>query len=448
MSNGNKMTPSQHREAGLDAWQSLKAPDWKAFSFATGHVLLHVPSAHVLEVPEDLAAHVRGERQSPELQAELDELAASLPLPVVKAVTPDIQAVSLNMAQGCNLRCTYCFAGEGDYGQKAMMSYETAVRVLEFFSNGKERFHVVFFGGEPLLNYAVIQPLVAWCERQPCRFSFAMTTNATLLTPEKLAWLKAKNVALTISYDGHGIQARQRLNKDRQSNSEALVERKLAAFKEQLANLQNFKLRATVMRQNLDLLEDALVTTINAQNVRLMISMHSTAANGMRFTDEDIDRLGEILERVVDRYLAARDFDRLLKLENIRLGVQKIHHGYTGARSCGAGLTYLTVSAAGRYYLCHRFNEDESESFGSIEEGLNQERLAEVGRFRGAGAEPCSTCWMRQWCAGGCFHDHKAATGNIFDLDPLFCKLQDLELRQAMRVHAVLRTEAPHLLAT
>ena len=38
-----------------------------------------------------------------------------------------IKAVCLNIIHGCNLRCKYCFADEGEYnGHKGVMSLETA----------------------------------------------------------------------------------------------------------------------------------------------------------------------------------------------------------------------------------------------------------------------------------------------------------------------------------
>jgi uncharacterized protein len=326
------------------------------------------------------------------------------------------------------------------------MTFPTAQKALALLSAGKERFHVIFFGGEPMLNFAVIQQVVAWCETQPCRYTFGMTTNGTLLSEEKLRWLAGKEFQLTWSYDGKGLQAKQRLNKDETTNSEALVERKLTAFAGQLAALRDFKLRATVTKENLDLLEEAIAGTLTARNFRVVVAHHATPLRALQFGPADIAKLAAILGRVVDRLLAAGDFARLLKLQFIRSYVGMLHKGVTGGMACGAGVNYLTVSAEGGFYLCHRFNEDETERYGDVDAGVDQERLDAVARFRGAKKDPCDSCWMRQWCAGGCFHENKAASGHKFRPDPMYCMLQDLELKQAMRVYAVLLAEAPHLL--
>lgn len=425
-----------------------KAPRglWKSFTFETGDYLLYIPAAHLLKVTPEIAAHVRGEAPDQEVADYLLSLAQEIPIPEKPQHKPNIGAVSLNMAQGCNLRCTYCFAGEGDYGKKSMMTSETAINVLGHLAQGKERFHVIFFGGEPLLNYKTIVEVVEWCETQSTKFSFGMTTNSTLLNEAKLNWLKEKNFQIIISYDGKGLHAKQRLNKDLKSNSESLVEKKLSRFKEELGQLRSMVLRTTVTKKNLPLLEEAIVETLTSQNYRFAVSHHSTPEEVLRFTDEDIEELGHIMGRVVDRLLAKEDYETIMKIDNIKKYVMTIHKGKVRQPACGAGLEYLTVSTSGNFYLCHRFNEEEEENFGNFRDGLDHKKMEQIANFRDAKTEPCSSCWMREWCAGGCFHDHKARSGNKFEIDYLYCKLQGIEIEEAMRVYTHIMTKAPHLL--
>lgn len=440
------LTPtSQPLHAPLQA--NLKAGIWRAFSFETGHFLLHVPSAHVIEVSAALVQAARGESQDPDLRAMLAKLDQDLPRPPEKPIQVDIQTVSLNMAQGCNLRCTYCFAGEGDYGSKGLMTHTTAVRALEVLTQGRENFHVIFFGGEPLLNFSVVKSVVDWCATQTCSYTFSMTTNATLLTPEKLAWLTEHKFALTISYDGQGLHAKQRLNKDKVSNSEALVTRKLESFRTELEKLRQVRLRTTLTKATLDAAEEAMITTLSSHTYRLAVARHADNMRAFAFSDEDIEKLRAITTSIVDTLLDQRDYARLVRFENIMKTVRAIHEGHTQKMLCGAGIHYLTCSVSGAFYLCHRFNEDESERYGHIAEGLDHEKLQKIAAFRSRKIDPCGSCWMRQWCAGGCFHEHKAKTGDKFQLDPHFCQMQNLEMEQAMRVYTHLLREAPEYLS-
>ncbi len=420
---------------------------WKAFDAG---FLLHVPSAHVLEAPDELIRHVQGRESVEGADAELDEIARGLPMPPPRDVKTDVVACSLNLAQGCNLRCLYCFAGEGDYGNKGLMKLDTAVAALELLTKDKAYFHVIFFGGEPFLNYPVMKDVVTWCEAREAatgtRFSYAVTTNGTLLNDEKLAWLKAKKVSVTLSYDGHGLQAKQRPMVGQQS-SEPVVEKKLRAFQEQLASLRSFILRSTVMRDNVNLLEEAILKTLTTHNYRLAVYHQASPLKVFHFTEADAAKLAAVYVKVIDRLVEAGDFKALLRLDNVKKHLLNIRDGKTGGKACGAGVNYLTVSAEGAFHLCHRFNEDESERFGDVLHGLDQKKLDAVSAFREAKKAPCDTCWMREWCAGGCLHENKAATGDTFAVDPMFCRLQAVEIEQAMRVYAILLERAPELLS-
>lgn len=429
-----------------DLWASLSAPIWKVFRLDTGCYLLHVPSSHLLEVERAVLDHVEGIRLDADIAHELASFADNMKQASTPAIKTDIRSISLNMAQGCNLRCTYCFAGEGDYGSKGMMSLATAQATLEFFGRGREQLEVIFFGGEPLLNFAVIKGLVEWCETQSCKFIFKITSNGTLMTKERLQWLKDKKFAITWSYDGPGLQDRQRLLADKSSGSGAMIERKLASLAESLKDLRAFRLRTTVTRANLDHLEESILSTLTSKNYRLAVARHASKTPQHMFTADDIAKLEAIYTSVVNRFLSLGDYKRVLAIGNLRERMRAIHHGETGQMACAAGVHYLSVSVSGKFYLCHRFTEDESENYGDLEHGLDYERLATIRHARQKPAAACGSCWMRQWCAGGCFHEHKLATGDKFQLDPQFCQLQDLETKLAIRVYTALQLAAPELI--
>lgn len=447
-------------------WKALRSVEWRAFIYEHGSFMLHIPTSTVLETDLDTAQYIMRLHQDPMVQdqgsikqnsiydhdhdegyaAGLEELAASFPKIPPRNIQVNIAALSLNMAQGCNLRCTYCFAGEGDYGVKGMMSFETAQKAISMLSEGKKNFHLIFFGGEPLLNFGVIQQIVDWTQTLPVKFTYGMTTNGTLLSEEKVKWLHDYDVAVTISYDGKGIHAKNRLNKDKISNSEILVEKKLKNFETQLSTLKSFRLRSTITRDVLDLTEEAIVQTLHSFNYRLSVSRHADKAERLAFTLADIDRLTGIMARVIDRLLESKDYEKLMRFEAIMGFVRSLHQGKTRQISCGAGVNYLTVSVKGGFHLCHRFNEDETERYGDIHTGVNVEGLQEIAQVRHAQKEPCKSCFVREFCAGGCFHEHKLAHGSKFVLDETFCRLLGSEITIAMRVYTYLTKHAPEVL--
>jgi uncharacterized protein len=120
----------------------------------------------------------------------------------------------------------------------------------------------------------------------------------------------------------------------------------------------------------------------------------------------DLDRMltemigcGEEFERRVTR-------GERYAFQNMTSAMEQIHRGTHRPYPCGAGASYLGVSAAGGLYACHRFVGDSDGEMGDVWRGTSRPRqrlwLAERHVHR---QEPCRTCWARYLCGGGCHHE-------------------------------------------
>jgi len=105
----------------------------------------------------------------------------------------------------CNLRCVYCQAGDGENSLGGMMTQETAEKVIEtILDSPNQHLTIEFQGGEPLLNYPIIQFIVEMVERKHTGkdISFSVVTNLTLLTNEMISFFAEHRVGLSTSIDG------------------------------------------------------------------------------------------------------------------------------------------------------------------------------------------------------------------------------------------------------
>ena len=130
---------------------------------------------------------------------------------VSKKATPHklsipLKTLILHLTDACNLNCRYCYHTEGDLkqGKKKIMGEDVACRAVDFLLNHAgelEEVVLVFFGGEPLLNFRVIPTVVDYaCQKayaKAKKINFAITTNGTLLTEEIIA-LHAHDVRAAI----------------------------------------------------------------------------------------------------------------------------------------------------------------------------------------------------------------------------------------------------------
>lgn len=142
----------------------------------------------------------------------------------------NIDTFILELTQDCNFRCSYCCYG-GRYPlnrthSPKIMSGEVLKSSLKFISENKaanRRANIVFYGGEPLLQFEKIKSFVSEASRiLPDDTEYTISTNGSLLLKDEiLSWCIDNNVTLNISFDGCEQLCRRNLKSG--ANSHPLV---------------------------------------------------------------------------------------------------------------------------------------------------------------------------------------------------------------------------------
>jgi uncharacterized protein len=132
-------------------------------------------------------------------------------LPTLDVEHFPLTSLVLNVANKCNLHCTYCYEPEGaKYGPAPVqMDQDTAQASVDFLfqrAGKSQEVNVIFFGGEALLNFKLMRQVVAYAAEQGQtrgkKVDFSLTTNGTLLTDEIIDFFQEHRFGLTISIDG------------------------------------------------------------------------------------------------------------------------------------------------------------------------------------------------------------------------------------------------------
>lgn len=120
-----------------------------------------------------------------------------------------IDRITLCVSNDCNLRCKYCYAHGGDYGAgRKLMDTGTAVDFVNFCFREFDKINqILFFGGEPLLNWRIIEVVcssfVKVCNQKKIPLpKFSLITNGTILNEDILQLIKRYISFITISIDG------------------------------------------------------------------------------------------------------------------------------------------------------------------------------------------------------------------------------------------------------
>ncbi|HEY2106840.1 MAG TPA: radical SAM protein [Candidatus Binataceae bacterium] len=324
-----------------------------------------------------------------------------------------VRALSLSVAQTCNLGCSYCYAQGGDFGGPSKsMPVATALGAVDLLlreTRSGERANLAFLGGEPLVARDTIRAATCYAAALAAQrnigLTYSITTNGTLLTTDDAGFFEDHGFAVTISLDGTGAE-HDRLRPYK--NGRGSFDRVIANVRPLLARQKRMQVsaRVTVTPNNLDLrstLEHFI--GLGFHNVGFS-PMLSSPGGKHEMTSVDLDVMlasmiacGQEFER---RALAGQPYP----FANMINALREIHRGTQRPYPCGAGAGYMGVSADGALSACHRFVGDEAGAMGDLVHGVDRMKQANWLTDRHVSQqEPCNSCWARYLCGGGCHHE-------------------------------------------
>ncbi|OPY53674.1 MAG: molybdenum cofactor biosynthesis protein A [Methanosaeta sp. PtaU1.Bin060] len=111
-----------------------------------------------------------------------------------------LKSLVLWVTTDCNLRCRYCYARGGE--ERAYMDWPVARRAIDLMADQSDRFKVQFAGGEPLMNFDLIERIVSYSNDLGAKAGFQLQTNATLISPSLACRLRELDIRIGVSLDG------------------------------------------------------------------------------------------------------------------------------------------------------------------------------------------------------------------------------------------------------
>jgi uncharacterized protein len=397
------------------AWFGSDPPDWHRFEAGDRDYLFVSGGSQVYEIDGRVFDRLV---ESVGIAGHGTVLAA-LGVPTLSPVelqAPEsvpLRALSLAVAQKCNLACTYCYAQQGDFGGEAKaMPREVALAAVErLFADCPtgEQVHLAFLGGEPLLArevvFAATEHAVRLAAARSVRVGLSITTNGTLVTPADGEFFEQHGFAVTVSLDGVGaVHDRQRPFRSGRGSFDRIATNLPPLLARQ--RRMQVSARVTVTPQNL-----GLRTTLDAlldagfHSVGFSPMLASPTGSGQMSRADLEAMLGQMQACGLEcesRILAGQRYP----FANLITALREIHRGTHRPYPCGAGAGYLGVSADGELAACHRFVGDAGRSFGDLSRGVDSQRQAGWLQERHVHRqEPCRSCWARYLCGGGCHHE-------------------------------------------
>lgn len=116
------------------------------------------------------------------------------------------QQLEIILGERCNYNCAYCYQkGMRENGvgwRTGPKDVPNFLAMVEFAIKGVRQ--ISFWGGEPLVYWKILVPLVAGLKKLYPVARMSIVTNGSLLDAEKIEWARKNLIGIAVSHDGPG----------------------------------------------------------------------------------------------------------------------------------------------------------------------------------------------------------------------------------------------------
>lgn len=308
-------------------------------------------------------------------------------------------SITLNVCNGCNLHCSYCFEKNKTL---SFMNTDTAERILNKAYKPNKGLIVNLFGGEPLMNWDVVKYVILWASDKD-NVHVGITTNGTIISREIAELIKVNNVHLLLSIDGNP----ETHNKNR-SNSFSRVRNSIKMLHDCGVELRNIEARMTILPEDAKNLYKNVLFLINELGLRYICPMPVT---DQEWSNDNLNDLYENYVKLMVWYIEKfKDSDSpVIQIKNVSDMMMECISEYIGDNEmCPiASHNWCSFDTDGSIYQCHQIptmsKEDKKKFFiGNIWCGkIDTEKLINPLRFQHS-KEECKECSSKSICKGGC----------------------------------------------
>ena len=361
-------------------------------------------------------------------------------------VNAPVKALCLHVAHDCNLRCKYCFASTGDFGQgRKIMPPDIAKKAIDFViarSGVRHNIEVDIFGGEPLMAWDTVTQTVDYArsleEKYNKKFRFTITTNGLLLDEDKRKYINENMDNCVLSLDGRReVNDEFRKTVAGTGSYDTIVPKFKALVDERDPNLDYYA-RGTFTSHNLDFAEDVL-SIADAGFDRLSVEpVTADPGCGYDLTEDDLPKIEAEYDRLTDIMLERKKEGKPFTFFHFMVDLDQGPCVVKRLRGCGAGYEYVAVTPDGDIYPCHQFvGKDEFKQGSVLDQSFNMDIAQTFAGMNIYSRPKCQKCWAKFYCSGGCSAANYNMNHDMNDSYDLGCEMERKRLECAIYLKAM-----------
>ena len=340
---------------------------------------------------------------------------------------PCINVAYFLLTSACNFRCKYCFVETRmKEPVEISMSKRIATKALELLKRtvSENPVSIVFYGGEPLLKFDVLQHVVACAKEMQLNTNYVMVTNGSVMNDGIAEFLKHNHFEVGISLDGEkGINDSMRID----SYGEGTFDKITTTIEKLLLHNITPGISCTLSKHNadnpggiMDCLKKYHLPCVSFNlpapngNVSIDDNERKALVRNLMAAETELLKEGVLEDKVVDRRL------RAFIEKNIWL------------RDCAAYGQQIVFMPNGTIGVCHGLWPDKENSgsntyfdldvsfSGNLADHPNWKEWASRTTFN---MPQCWNCPAISLCGGGCAKNAIIKHGSIWEVDSDICIL-------------------------
>lgn len=341
--------------------------------------------------------------------------------------------LQLITTESCNLACKYCYM----HNRKGSLRPETLDKIVAGLDTILPRYNtkgysVSYFGGEPLLNWELIEYATPIFKKDPRCAHEVIISNGLELTQDKVDFIKDNNLGFSCSFDGLWNNEHRPLISGESSFDRFFEKRELIT---QLTST----VKSMVHPANLDTMLENFEFFV--EKCDMSIIDFSLVRDDV-WSREQLDQYKVELRKIADKNIEYVNNGKFVMNSLFGLAIADIMAAMKyGKRpfSCYAGTNGMAFGEEGAGYPCARFYSDRSYPLYDLEtQKFNEDNMSVFSldntKNNPNGHEKCQGCSIFDVCNTGCkFTELDKETNRIEPLD-CACDLFHTTYAEALRV--------------
>lgn len=333
-----------------------------------------------------------------------------------------MQKITLQLTQDCNFRCKYCHYTMNDGTQrvhsKKKMDFDMVKKGILFLrdhSVDSPEVYIGFYGGEPLLEFDMLQEAVKYAEEMfdGKKINYTITTNATLFSEKIIDFFEQYHIRVMISLDGpKEIHDKNRVFENGQGTFDSVIN-KINLIRTKYPKFFETISFNMVIDPNNDY--EKIDSLFREYPFLKKVDMTATVIDDISIQKNVFseDYTSKVVYKEFLAYLHLMDRISLKKLDPITKGkINSIRKAMLDFRPrdefakieapggpCIPGEVRLMLTVEGNFIVCERVNEiSDCMILGNIEKGIDIYKANALLNVAQITEDICRKCWAFRGC--------------------------------------------------